>query len=202
MKVTLFDYGAGNLHSLKRAIESLGHTTSCETNARLLGQETDLLVLPGVGAFGHAARKLAPGREEVRVLLQQGLPCVGICLGMQLLFENSEEDGFSSEGLSVFSGSVRKLGTSRVPHMGWEKVSPDRAVAQVPMPSSSYLYFAHSYVCCPQDESVVALSATAFGQAFPAVVRKGAVIGVQCHPEKSSKAGVAWLGDLFREVTR
>ena len=213
MRVCVFDYGAGNLHSLTRALEKLGHTVRLETDAGKLAQD-DLLVLPGVGNFGQAAKQLEEGREEVKALLEAGLPCVGICLGMQLLFEDSEEDGRRSKGLGFLKGHVKRLSSKRVPHIGWEKwvlpaenqrVHPEPVEGregQVPLPQSVYMYFAHSYVCAPSDASVVALSAFSEDVLFPAVVRKGRVVGVQCHPEKSSTAGVLWLGELLKEVTR
>lgn len=126
MIIALFDTRVGNLHSLAKALEAGGATVRIESDpARLL--EADGLVIPGVGAFNAAAERLAPGRAELRAALLDGYPALGICLGMQLLFESSEEG--PGEGLAVIPGRVRRLRARRVPHMGWNAVVP--ASAQV-----------------------------------------------------------------------
>lgn len=189
MNATLFDYGAGNLHSLGRALARLGLTVDVSTDATV---ETDLLVLPGVGAFGLAADRLAPARPAVRAALSGGRPLVGICLGMQLLFDASEEDGLTpGRGLSVLEGTVTRLKTRRVPHIGWSRLEGDGRA----------MYFAHSYACRPADVSVVTAWARHDDERFPAAVRRGRVAGVQFHPEKSSGEGLALLEALVREVT-
>jgi glutamine amidotransferase len=122
--IALFDYGAGNLHSLAKALEAAGARVRIEPDPlRVLA--ADALVLPGVGAFGAAAARLAPAAAEIRRALEDGFPCLGVCLGMQLLFEWSEEgDG---RGLGILPGHVRRLRASRVPHMGWNAVHPASA---------------------------------------------------------------------------
>src|SRR5258705_12648994 len=100
MKVTIFDYGAGNIHSLTKSLAASGVTVMCEPDPRR-AVETDVLVLPGVGAFGTAAERLAPGRDAMQAALRDGLPCLGICLGMQLLFDGSDEAGPNVSGLAV-----------------------------------------------------------------------------------------------------
>ena len=121
-RITVFDYEAGNLHSLLKAIAEPGRALSVrvETDARALVSETDLLVLPGVGAFGHAAARLAPGRGEVAAALADGLPAIGICLGMQLLCAASDEG--AGDGLGLVPGRVRKVRARRVPQIGWNAV--------------------------------------------------------------------------------
>ncbi|MFZ5444913.1 MAG: imidazole glycerol phosphate synthase subunit HisH [Myxococcota bacterium] len=186
MKAVLFDIGAGNLHSLERALVRFGVSVSVEADATKLTQ-ADLLILPGVGAFGHAAERLAPGRAAVREALEAGLPCIGICLGMQLLFDESEEG--PGAGLGLLPGRVTRLRGRRVPHLGWTPVGDDR------------FYFAHTYACRPVDPAAVEAWAEHEGERFPAIVRKGRTAGAQFHPEKSSKAGLALLERLVREVT-
>ena len=115
MKVTVFDYGAGNLHSLLKALAGVGRTVEAQSDPSI-ALHTDVLVLPGVGAFGHAASRLAPARDEMRRALAGGLPCLGICLGMQLLFDASDEG--TGSGLGVFAGRVRRLEGGRVPQIG------------------------------------------------------------------------------------
>ncbi len=193
MKVSLFDYGAGNLHSLGKALELGGATVEVTDEwDRALG--ADALVLPGVGAFGAAVRALGGAGPRVREALEDGLPCLGICLGMQLFFEESEES--AGEGIGVLPGRVRRLEADRVPQMGWNDVDttddPLFEGARSPV-----AYYANSYVCTPRDlESVIAWSSYA-GERFPAAVRKGRVWGVQFHPEKSSSPGLRMISNFL-----
>ena len=190
MRVTIFDYGAGNLHSLAKAIEGGGVDVRIEEDPTL-AIETDALVLPGVGAFGAASGRLAPGREAMRDAIVGGLPTLGICLGMQLLFEGSDEG--VGAGLGVMAGHVSRLQAQRVPQIGWNDVTalgnePLFATAPVPM-----VYYANSYVCRPDDPAVVTAWTEHEGDRFPAAVRAGRAVGVQFHPEKSSTQGVHFL---------
>ena len=198
MKVTIFDYGAGNLHSLAKAIEEPGVSVTCETDvARAL--DTDVLVLPGVGAFGLAAERLAGGRAAMRSALEHGLPCLGICLGMQLLFEGSEEG--PGAGLGLISGRVERLHARRIPHIGWNVVEEavDPLFEQAPLEMA---YYANSFVCRPDDgDSVIAWSRHEDDR-FAAAVRSGRTVGVQFHPEKSSEAGVRFIRAFVRDGGR
>ncbi|HEX6537235.1 MAG TPA: imidazole glycerol phosphate synthase subunit HisH [Gemmatimonadaceae bacterium] len=196
MRVTVFDYGAGNLHSLLKALAVPGAETRVETDARRL-VDTDVLVLPGVGAFGAAAERLAPGREAVREALAGGLPCLGVCLGMQLLFERSDES--AGAGLGLVPGLVRRLRARRVPQMGWNAIEADGD----PLLGASGLamaYYANGYVCEPACASVVRGWSVHDGDRFPAVVRTARTVGVQFHPEKSSRAGVAFVRAFLEEA--
>ena len=190
MNVTIFDYGAGNLHSLAKALEGPGVQVRVEADAAR-AVETDVLVLPGVGAFGSAVDRLAPGRDAMRAAILDGLPTIGICLGMQLLFDTSEEGG--GAGLGVIPGQVTRLRAVRVPQIGWNDVE---AVADDPLFSESRLrmaYYANSYVCRPDDLGVVSAWTEHEGDRFAAAVRVGHTVGVQFHPEKSSTDGVQFL---------
>jgi glutamine amidotransferase len=190
MNITIFDYGAGNLHSLAKALEGSGVQVRVEPDpARAV--ETDVLVLPGVGAFGSAVERLAPGRDAMRAAILAGLPTIGICLGMQLLFDSSEEGG--GAGLGVIPGQVTRLRAVRVPQIGWNSVEavPDDALF-----AESRLrmaYYANSYVCRPVDPAVVSAWTEHEGDRFAAAVRVGRTVGVQFHPEKSSTDGVQFL---------
>lgn len=196
MRVTIVDYGVGNLHSLAKALARPGTVLVTERNP-LRALETDLLVLPGVGAFSIAADYLAETRETMRVAIQCGLPTLGVCLGMQLLFESSEEG--PGRGLGVFAGDVARLRARWLPHIGWNTVDvPGDGLPGV-APGQD-VYYANSYVCRPADASVVIGWTTHEGERFPAAVRAGATLGVQFHPEKSSHAGVALLREFVREV--
>ena len=161
--------------------------------------ETDLLVLPGVGAFQAAAARIAPARESMRDALRSGLPAIGVCLGMQLLFEESEEG--PGAGIGLLEGRVTRLDGDRVPHIGWNSLeeTTDPAFARAPL---GVAYFAHSYVCRPASDDVVTAWTTEGGDRFPAAVRQGRTAGVQFHPEKSSRAGVDLLGALVDEALR
>jgi imidazole glycerol-phosphate synthase subunit HisH len=196
MRVTIFDYGAGNLHSLAKAIEGGGVKVQIEEDPTL-AIETDALVLPGVGAFGVAAGRLASGREAMRGAIVGGLPTLGICLGMQLLFEGSEEG--EGAGLGVVAGRVSRLQAQRVPQIGWNALeSPHDPLFDVaPLPIA---YYANSFVCRPTDPSGVIAWSEHQGDRYPAAVRAGTAVGVQFHPEKSSTAGVRWLHAFLDEA--
>ena len=200
-RVTLFDYGAGNLHSLAKALEAAGAEVRVETDPARAVEDTDALVLPGVGAFAAAAERLAPGRERMRAALDAGLPCLGICLGMQLLFDESEEG--PGRGLGLLPGRVDRLHARRVPQIGWNAVEP--AVEPDALLAESGLdvaYYANSYVCRPEagDAPVIAWSEHE-GDRFPAAVRVGNAVGVQFHPEKSSAAGLAFVRAFVASLT-
>jgi imidazole glycerol-phosphate synthase subunit HisH len=189
MRVTVFDYGAGNLHSLGRALEGDGVELRIEPDP-IAALDTDVLVLPGVGAFSSAAERLAPGRERMRAALASGLPCLAICLGMQLLFEGSEEG--SGAGLALMPGRVTRVKATRVPHIGWNAIEAplDPLFAVAPL---ALAYYANGYVCRPEDDRLVTAWTTHERDRFPAAVRMGRTVGVQFHPEKSSRAGVAFV---------
>jgi glutamine amidotransferase len=198
MKIGIFDYGAGNLHSLAKALARTGHLVIVETDP-LRAIEADLLVLPGVGAFQTAAAKIAPARERMRDALRDGLPAIGVCLGMQLLFDESEEG--PGAGIGLLEGRVTRLRAERVPHIGWNSLeqTTDPAFARAPL---DVAYYAHGYVCRPVSNDVVTAWTTTGGDRFPAAVRQGRTAGVQFHPEKSSRAGVDLLGALVEEALR
>lgn len=195
MKATIFDYGAGNLFSLRKALLLAGVEVAIETNAALVA-EADLIVLPGVGAFGLAAERLRDGLLSMRAAISRGTPCLGICLGMQLLFDSSEEgDG---EGLGIFSGRVTQLAARRVPQIGWNVIEG----ASEPLLGPSALkdaYFANGFACRPSDEGVVTAWTRHETDRFPAIVRSGRVVGVQFHPEKSSSPGLEFIRSFVQE---
>jgi glutamine amidotransferase len=155
-------------------------------------------VLPGVGAFGLAADRLAPGREAMRAAILGGLPAIGICLGMQLLFDASDEG--EGAGLGVIPGRVTRLHARRVPQIGWNEVAPvagEPLFAAAPLPMA---YFANSFVARPADETSVVAWTEHEGDRFPSAVRAGSAVGVQFHPEKSSADGVRFLHAFLEEA--
>jgi glutamine amidotransferase len=197
MRVTIFDYGAGNLHSLAKALEGPETDVRVEADPSR-ATETDVLVLPGVGAFGAAAARLAAGRTAMRAAILGGLPTIGICLGMQLLFDDSDEG--AGDGLGIIAGRVTRLCAARVPQIGWNDVEPagcDPLFRAAPLPMA---YYANSYVCRPVDAGVVTAWTEHEGDRFPAAVRAGRAVGVQFHPEKSSIGGVRFLRAILDDA--
>lgn len=192
LRVTVFDYGAGNLHSLVKAIEAGGAVVHVETDPVLAVRDTDALILPGVGAFAPAAERLAPGRAVMREALLAGLPTLGICLGMQLLFDGSDEG--PGQGLGVVEGQVTKLVATQIPQIGWNRLE-DIADPLLVASGLDVAYYANSFVCRPTADAVPFVSAWSEhdGDRFPASVRRGNIIGTQFHPEKSSAPGVAFV---------
>ncbi len=196
--LALFDYGAGNLHSLGKGLERGGARVTVTSDWRE-ALDRDGLVLPGVGSFGSAVRGLGGERERVREALDAGLPCLGICLGMQLLFPESEEA--PGAGIGLLSGKVRRLRARTVPQMGWNDVEggSDPALRGI---GTFPAYYANSFVCEVDEaeaDSVIARSSYE-GETFAAAVRKGRTWGFQFHPEKSSAAGLRVLANFVREV--
>jgi glutamine amidotransferase len=197
VRVAIFDYGAGNLHSLAKALDRPDVAVRVESDP-LRAIDADVLVLPGVGAYGAAAERLGAGRMAMRRAILDGLPTIGICLGMQLLFEGSDEG--AGEGLGIIAGRVTRLRATRVPQIGWnslEVVDADELFEIAPLPTA---YYANSYVCRPADARVVTAWSQHEGDRFPAVVRAGSAIGVQFHPEKSSAPGVQFLHAALNRV--
>ena len=189
MRITLFDYGAGNLHSLAKALDAPGATVRIEEDPRR-AIDTDLLVLPGVGAFASAAERLAPGREAMREAILGGLPTLGICLGMQLLLDEGDEG--PGRGLGVVPGRVERLSAVRVPQIGWNRLEEvtDPLLTDAALDMA---YYANSFVCRPADPSAAIAWSTHEDDRFVAAVRVANAIGVQFHPEKSSAAGVRFV---------
>lgn len=198
MRVTIFDYGAGNLHSLAKAVGARDVELCIEPDP-LRAIDTDVLVLPGVGAFASAAERLAPGRIAMRQAIEQGLPTVGICLGMQLLFDSSDEG--VGEGLGVIPGRVTRLQAARAPQIGWN-VLEDIMDPLFAAAALEIAYYANGYVCRPQSTDVVTAWSTHERDRYPAAVRRGNLLGVQFHPEKSSAPGVRFLTAFLQEVAR
>lgn len=195
--VALLDYEMSNLRSAGKALERLG------ARVRIAARPDDALgaeaiVLPGVGRFGAAMERLDEHGfvELLRSAADEGVPVLGICLGLQLLFEESEESP-GVAGLGLVPGSVRRLRTDRkVPHIGWSEVTWRRGTVLSPAEgrvADRTYYFVHSYACDPADSDDV-LATAEHGCRFVAAAGHGSVMGVQFHPEKSSAAGLDLLG--------
>jgi imidazole glycerol-phosphate synthase subunit HisH len=179
--VAVLDYGMGNLRSVAKALEAAG-ANAVVTSATSEVLRSEALCVPGQGIFGRCMDNLAAAGQDglVRRWLEDGRPYLGICLGMQILFDSSEERG-PVAGLSVLPGEVQRLrGDVRVPHMGWSEVNGE------------HFYFDHSFAVFPADDSFVTGWCT-HGRRFAAMVNRGSLTAVQFHPEKSGAAGIALL---------
>lgn len=189
----VWDYGVGNLHSISKALGRLGARPAITTSPHRM-RDADVAVLPGVGAFGHVIQSLEPVRDILVERSRTGRPSLGVCIGMQVLYEGSDEDP-QSRGLGIIPGRVRRLPdeAGKVPHMGWstlEGTQPSRLVAAA---SGKHVYYVHSYAA-PVGPST--LAQTRYGDDFAAAVQTGpggATVGFQFHPEKSGPVGARVL---------
>jgi glutamine amidotransferase len=193
------DYGAGNLHSIGMGLRRRGLDVRVTGDPRLL-DDAAALVVPGDGAFGPAMARLRDlgFADRIVAYIRSGRPFLGICLGMQLLFEASEEAGHHV-GLGVLPGRVVRLpATVKAPHMGWNQLRIERPSPMLDgVPSGAYVYFLHSYYCAPSDPSLVAATA-AYGRDIAAVAGRRNVWATQFHPEKSGAVGARILDNFAR----
>lgn len=191
--IGIIDYGAGNLRSVKKALDYLGEESEIVTEPQALGN-IDKALLPGVGAFGAAMERLAAQRfiTPLQRWIAADRPFLGICLGMQLLFERSDEsEGVA--GLAAFAGDVRAFRQHKVPQIGWNQVEKRGSSPLLSgIDDQNYFYFLHGYYVVPQDESVI-VGTTEYGVRYASMVQRGNVMGVQFHPEKSADLGLALL---------
>ncbi len=196
----IIDYGAGNLSSVCNSFRAVG------VEGRLVRSESDLeglthLVLPGVGAFGDCSRALHEQglAEPIRRWIAADRPFLGICIGYQILFESSEETP-GAPGLGIFRGHVRRFPDCglKIPHMGWNAVTPLHPEAPIwqGMGEAPYFYYVHSYYPEPEDTAVVAAT-THYGSTFAAAVCRGRLIATQFHPEKSQQLGLRLLSNFL-----
>lgn len=199
--VTIIDYGSGNLRSVQKALEKVGVEARMTDDPNVVA-ESSSLVLPGVGSFGDAIGALR-GRglvEPILAHLRADKPFLGICMGLQLLFERGTEGGHH-EGLGVLAGEVTRFEVPsgmKIPHMGWNQVRW-RAVGESPAigHEGDHFYFVHSYVARPRDEAVIAAMSD-YGGPFCAAVARGRLFATQFHPEKSQAAGMELLRRCMR----
>lgn len=186
VRMAIADYGVGNLHSIRKALENCGaRPFIVEDMPRLL--EAECIVLPGVGAFDKTMERLLPIKEELVQRMRDGTPCLGICIGAQILFQASEEG--KEPGLGYYQGKVVKLKAERVPHMGWNSVRTEDSIFEGIQ--SPFFYFAHSYHGMPGED--IAIGATDYFGLVPTLFLKGGTYGTQFHPEKSSDSGLRFL---------
>jgi glutamine amidotransferase len=191
MRMSIADYGVGNLHSISKGLERAGAIVEVVSDMSKLA-DAECIVFPGVGAFGAAIDKLKPVLLDIRSSILSGTPALGVCLGMQIMFDKSEES--SGEGIGLFKGEVKKLRASRVPQMGWNDVTWRDDPMFDSVPKGSQFYFANSFVCHPFEK--VSVAETEYGEKFPSAVRRGSICGVQFHPEKSGPPGLRLLSNF------
>ena len=199
-EAVIFDYGVGNLLSLKCALEKVGLNVEIGDSAQQLNK-ADAIALPGVGSFSAAITKLDSVKDTLLTAVENGTPMIGICLGLQLFFPESEEG--PGKGLSLFEGkNVRLRGEVKVPHMGWNTL---RLVKQNPLfdgvADESYVYFVHSLYPVPADKDIVATE-TEYGETFTSAIASKNVFGTQFHPEKSGDIGLKILENFASIVKR
>jgi glutamine amidotransferase len=200
--IAIADYGMGNRRSVAKALAHVGARPVVTRDADLV-RAADGVVLPGVGAFPEAMRHVsALGLDEALAdRVRDGGPLLGICLGLQLLFESSTEHE-GAAGLGLLPGTVTRLGAPRLPHIGWNLVRLERPAALTAgMGEAAAFYHVHSFACRPADEADV-VGRGEYGERFASVVERGHVFGAQFHPEKSSRDGLALLGNFARVCAR
>ena len=198
-KIAVFDYGAGNLFSLKAAFERNGaESVSIVRDLKNL-DKFDGLVLPGVGNFDPAIKSIEHDREILIKSIDQGMPVLGICLGMEMLFNKSEEGML--EGLKILDGEVIMLPKRKVkiPHMGWNNIEIINKKSKLleNIENSSWVYFVHSYYVSPKNKSIVAANSK-YGISISALIEKGNLFGTQFHPEKSGIVGSAMIKNFLK----
>jgi glutamine amidotransferase len=199
--IAIVDYGMGNLRSVQKALELLGAEAVVTDDPALLDAAQGV-ILPGVGAFGDAVKNLRTRQLAAPVLRQveKQKPLLGICLGMQLLFDESEEMGHH-QGLGLLPGRVVRFpeGELKVPHIGWNQLHGVRGAPLEGIAPEAYAYFVHSYYVAAEEPSDV-LATTEYGVDFASVVARGLIWGAQFHPEKSQEVGLRLLENFSRLV--
>jgi glutamine amidotransferase len=198
-KIAIFDYGAGNLFSLKSALERNGAKKVDIIYDMENLEKYDGLVLPGVGNFDPAIQSIEKDARHLDSAIEKGMPVMGICLGMEMLFNKSEEGRL--DGLKVLDGEVVMLpkGKVKVPHMGWNNLkikSKSNSRFLRGIGDDSWVYFVHSYKTVPKDKKLVTASSD-YGTTVPAVVERGNLVGVQFHPEKSGEVGARMIKNFL-----
>ncbi len=203
--IAIVDYGVGNLYSVEKAFAKFSDDVVLTQSAEII-DKADKVVLPGVGAFGDCMKNFrASGlMDAVMRAVESGKPVMGICVGLQIMFEGSDESP-GVEGLGIFKGRVRKIHAPglKIPHMGWNSLSiNEKASVKIDLfkniRKNPYVYFVHSYYAVPEDKSVITAK-TVYGEEITAAVGKENVIATQFHPEKSGDIGLAIIKNFVEE---
>lgn len=197
-EIVIIDYGMGNLHSVSKAVEAVGAVPIVTADKKIIAA-AEKIILPGVGAFGDCMKNLqATGLvPELIKHIKSGKGFLGICLGMQLLFESSEESP-GVAGLGIFKGAVKRLTTEhKVPHMGWNRLKLKAASPLTAAADGSYVYFVHSFHAVPEDSNIIT-AVCDYGTEITAAVGRDNIQALQFHPEKSGEVGLKML-QAFKE---
>lgn len=202
--IAVIDYDMGNLHSVCKGLEQAGATPKITDSAREL-EQAEAIVLPGVGAFDPAVQKLRERGlvEPIQQAIAKGKPFLGICLGLQILFEWSEEG--KEPGLGIVAGAVRRFRPETgitIPHIGWNQIEMTQPTSPLlqQLPSQPWVYFVHSYYVDPSESQVRAATVTHGSQTVTAAIAFGNLMAVQFHPEKSSTTGLQILSNFVQQV--
>jgi len=195
LMIAIIDYGMGNLRSVQKAVEHVGAAGIVTADPREV-ERAEKVIFPGVGAFGDAMAELEKRRLTAPILesIKSGKPFLGICLGLQLLFESSQENP-GVRGLGILSGTVEKFaGDFKIPHMGWNRIGIKNRACPILQDTAdgTYLYFVHSYYVVPRDQAIAACT-TGYGTDFVSMVWKDNIYATQFHPEKSQENGLKIL---------
>ena len=193
--IGVIDYGIGNLGSVANALQKLNRTFQVSGDPTWL-KKADLLILPGVGAAGIGMANLQNRKLDKFLIreIKKGKPFLGICLGMQLMFDKSEEGEVSC--LGILKGKVRKFQKEKkVPQIGWNKVKLKKSFGNIP--DNSYFYFVNSYYCLPDEKSII-VGETIYGENFASVIVKDNIVATQFHPEKSGQVGFQLLNNIIK----
>ena len=199
--IAIIDYDIGNIHSVHKAFVHIGADVTITSDPNTIDKAQGV-VLPGVGAFGDAMANLRKFHliEPINQAIQRRVPSLGICVGMQVLFEVSEEIG-THQGLGILQGSVTRFGDFlKVPQIGWNRINPRRPHRLLEgIRDGAYVYFAHSYHVRPADAGIVTAT-TEYGPVYPSAVASKNICGIQFHPEKSQRVGLRILGNFVAMV--
>lgn len=194
--IAIIDYGVGNLRSVEKALQFIGRNVETTSDIGMI-RRADAVVLPGVGAYSDAMCSLGKHGmvDVVKETVAKNKPFLGICLGMQLLFDYSEEGGKHIKGLGIFKGAIKGLPRDiglKVPHMGWNSLKIGDSPLFTGLPENPYVYFVHSFYLEAKDRTLVAASCD-YGVTIDAAIGRGKVFATQFHPEKSGETGLAIL---------
>lgn len=200
-KILLINYGVGNLRSGKKGLEKAGADVEI-VNSKIPLTEGDAIVLPGVGAFAEAIRNISSQVQNIKDIVNSGRPILGICLGLQLLFDKSYEGGVTN-GLGIMPGDVVKINAKvKLPHIGWNTIRILRTNSLLEnVKDNSYMYFVHSYFAKPTTSEFI-ISSTEYGEDFPSVIAHKNIFATQFHPEKSGTIGLKILKNFVNIVKR
>ena len=207
MNIFIVDYGMGNVHSVSNALTFLGYKSKIISSGNSVC-DADILIFPGVGAFGQGMEELRKRGfvDSIKKHVNSGKPFLGLCLGMHLLFDSSTEHGLN-EGLGILKGKVIKFSDTKttglkVPHMGWNSLNICKEhLIFKDISKNSYVYFVHSYFVIPEDKNIIATT-TDYGIDFCSMVIKDNIFAMQFHPEKSQQIGLKLLENFFKEAKK